>query len=177
MLHSGPENLKMSRQKNSWNQINQFFFVKLLLEVLNFFPRSKIDFWPFFKLQKMDFCQKKIREIDLFDLARFLAWTFFNFSGLLWVFLPGTSPLANKVFILSKKLESITLDSSRIKQIFSSLHPERLSTCLRSSSKSSAVYLLWTLIWNTDKPFIQATNLDNVVLPEPEVPINNKWPE
>ena len=29
-IHSGPENLKKSRQKNSWNQINhKFFFVKL----------------------------------------------------------------------------------------------------------------------------------------------------
>ena len=89
---------------------------------------------------------------------------------------PGTSPLAKRVFILSKKLESKTLDSSRMKQIFSPLHPERRRTCLRSSSKSSAVYLLWTLIWNTDKPFIQATNLDRVVLPEPDIPISSKWP-
>jgi len=36
-----------------------------------------------------------------------------------------TSPFASKVFILSRNPESITLDSSRIKQIFSSLHPEK----------------------------------------------------
>lgn len=33
-----------------------------------------------------------------------------------------------------------------------------------------------TLIWKIDKPFIQATNRDNVVLPAPETPINSKWP-
>lgn len=31
-----------------------------------------------------------------------------------------------------------------------------------------------TLIWNTERPFINATNLDNVVFPAPETPINNK---
>ena len=30
--------------------------------VLNFFPSSKLDFWPFLKLQKMDFGQKQFRE-------------------------------------------------------------------------------------------------------------------
>ena len=44
------------------------------------FPSSKIDFWPFLKLQKMEFRQKHFREIDLFDFTRFfLDWTFFNF--------------------------------------------------------------------------------------------------
>ena len=33
-----------------------------------------------------------------------------------------------------------------------------------------------TLTWKTLKPFIHATNLDNVVLPAPLTPINNKWP-
>lgn len=33
---------------------------------------------------------------------------------------PGTSPLASKVFMRSRKLESSTLDSSMMKQIFSS---------------------------------------------------------
>ena len=42
VAHCGPENLKKSRQKNSWAQINQFFFMK-------------IDFWPFLKLQKIEF--------------------------------------------------------------------------------------------------------------------------
>ena len=35
------------------------------------FPSSKIDFWPFLKLQKIEFGQKKFREIDLFDFASF----------------------------------------------------------------------------------------------------------
>ena len=45
------------------------------------FPSSKIDFWPYLKLQKMEFGQKKIiRVIDLFDFTSFFfAWTFLNF--------------------------------------------------------------------------------------------------
>ncbi len=56
------------------------------------------------------------------------------------------------------------------------LHPERLSTPLRSSSKSSAVYLLCTLTWNTLSPFIQATKRDSVVLPAPDTPMSSRWP-
>ena len=55
-----------------------------------------------------------------------------------------TSPLAKSVFILSRKLESSMLDSSKMKTIFSSLQPERRSTVRMSSSKSAAVYLRWT---------------------------------
>ena len=33
----------------------------------------------FLKLQKMEFGQKIIREIDLFNFMSFLAWTFLNF--------------------------------------------------------------------------------------------------
>ena len=36
----------------------KFFHEIAFLAVLNFFPSSKIDFWPFLKLQKMDFGQK-----------------------------------------------------------------------------------------------------------------------
>ena len=66
-FHSGPENLKKSRQKT-----REIAF----LAVLIFFPSSKIDFWPFLKLQKMEFSTKKFREIDLFDFTSFLAWIF-----------------------------------------------------------------------------------------------------
>lgn len=55
-----------------------------------------------------------------------------------------TSPLARRVFILSRNPESNTFDSSIMKAIFSFLQPERLKTVLRSSSKSSPVYFLWT---------------------------------
>ena len=48
---------KKVQAKNSSNQINQFceiaFFGSFKL-----FPSSSIDFWPFLKLQKMDFGQK-----------------------------------------------------------------------------------------------------------------------
>ena len=40
-----------------------------------------MDFWPFLKLQKMEFGQKKFREIDLFDFTSFFGLDFFKFSG------------------------------------------------------------------------------------------------
>ena len=46
------------------------------------FPSSKIDFWPFLKLQKMDFSFKiRFHEIDLFDFTSFFGLDFFKFSG------------------------------------------------------------------------------------------------
>ena len=47
------------------------------------FPNSKVDFWPFLKLQKMEFGLKKIffREIDLFDFTNFLDWTSWRTSS------------------------------------------------------------------------------------------------
>ena len=35
-------------------------FVNCIFDSFKLFPRSKIDFWPFLKLQKMHFVQKKI---------------------------------------------------------------------------------------------------------------------
>ena len=46
------------------------------------FPSSKIDFWPFFKLQKMEIGKKNFfvrLKILLFHEFFFGAWTFFNF--------------------------------------------------------------------------------------------------
>ena len=59
--------------------------VKLHFYSLKFFPSSKIDFWPFLKLQKMEFGQKKFREIDLLDFTSFFGLDFFKFSGPLCV--------------------------------------------------------------------------------------------
>ena len=43
--HIGPENLKKSRPKNSWNQINKKFFREIpFLAVLNFFHVQKVIF-------------------------------------------------------------------------------------------------------------------------------------
>ena len=63
-------------KKKLWNYI--FGSFKL-------FPSSKIDFWPFLKLQKMEFGQKIFREIDLFeftsvDLMNFIGLDFLKFS-------------------------------------------------------------------------------------------------
>ena len=51
------------------NTSKSFFREIVFLAVLNFSPTSKIDFWPFLKLQKIDFCRKHFCEIDLFDFA------------------------------------------------------------------------------------------------------------
>ena len=70
-MHTGPENLKKSRPKKSWIQINQKnIFVKL-------------HFWQFetfSQFKKWFLAPQKIREIDLFDFTVFF-WPgiFFNF--------------------------------------------------------------------------------------------------
>ena len=59
LIHSGPENLKKSRQKKLVKSNISIFFVKLpFLAVLNFSPVQKNDFWPFLKCKKMEFGQK-----------------------------------------------------------------------------------------------------------------------
>ena len=58
-MHSGPENLKKSRQKKLMKSNKLFFFHEIaFLAVLNFLPNSKIAFWPFLKWQKIKFGQK-----------------------------------------------------------------------------------------------------------------------
>ena len=49
---------------------------------------------------------------------------------------PGTSPEANNAFILSRKAGPNTLLSSKMKQIFSPLHPALFIILLKSASKS-----------------------------------------
>ena len=51
--------------------VKSIFLSNCIFGSFELFPSSKIDFWPFLKLQKM--------EIDLFDFTSFLAWTFLNF--------------------------------------------------------------------------------------------------
>ena len=44
-----------------WNQMNKGFFMWNCISAnFNLIPSSKIDFWPFLNLQKMDLWQKKI---------------------------------------------------------------------------------------------------------------------
>ena len=53
LLHSGPENLKKSRQKkNSWNQINQFH-KKKFLDQIPFFAISKMAKNQFLNWEKV----------------------------------------------------------------------------------------------------------------------------
>ena len=77
--HSGPENLKKCRQKkNSRNQINQNIFLwNCISGSFKLFPSSKIDFWSFLKLQKMEFGQKKfVKLIYLISRVFFLPGLF-----------------------------------------------------------------------------------------------------
>ena len=50
---------------------------------------------------------------------------------------PGTSPLANKAFILSRKATPNTLLSSKMKVIFSYLQPAHFITSHKLASKSA----------------------------------------
>ena len=81
--HSGSEDYKKSRHKKSWNQIkqNSFPWNFIFGSFLKHFPSSKIEFWPFLKLQKLDFGQNFFREIDFFDFTSFFGLDFFKFSG------------------------------------------------------------------------------------------------
>ena len=51
--HSGSENLKKSKQKTCEIKSVKIFFREIC--IFGRFPSSKIDFWPFLKLQKMEF--------------------------------------------------------------------------------------------------------------------------
>ena len=62
--------MKSNKSKKNFREI-------AFLAVLNFFSVQKIDCWPFLKLQKMKFGQKKFREIDLFDFTSFFDLDFF----------------------------------------------------------------------------------------------------
>ena len=48
---------------------------KIIFGSFKLFPSSKIDFWSFLKLQKIEFGLKKFRDIDLFDFTSFFFWT------------------------------------------------------------------------------------------------------
>ena len=64
------------------NKSKKFHCGIAFLAVLNFVPSSKIDFWPFLKLQKNGFWSKNFfREIDLFDFTSFFGLDFLKFSG------------------------------------------------------------------------------------------------
>ena len=86
LFHSRPENFKKSRQKNSWNQINQFREL-WSFGSFKFFPSSTIGFLAIIemKLQKINF----FREIDLFDFKSFYSWNeiWINFTEFFLIFL------------------------------------------------------------------------------------------
>ena len=80
--HSRPENLKKVQAKIlvKSNKSKNFFSWNCIFGSFKLFPSSKIDFWPFLKLQQKWNLVKKICDIDSFYITVFfLAWTFFNF--------------------------------------------------------------------------------------------------
>ena len=63
LLKNGPNQLASKFKKvqvKKTREIKYFFREIAILAVLNFFPSSKIDFWPILKWQKMEFGQNKI---------------------------------------------------------------------------------------------------------------------
>ena len=60
--------------------VNNFFSWNCIFCSLKVFPSSKIDFWAFLKLQKMEFGGNIFFVKLIYLISRvFLAWTFFNF--------------------------------------------------------------------------------------------------
>ena len=79
-MHSGPENLKKSRQKFVKSDKSMIFLWNCIFGSFKLFPSSKIDFWPILKLQKkMDLEVKNFFVKLIYLISRvFLAWTFLN---------------------------------------------------------------------------------------------------
>ena len=68
-----------------WNIAQKSFFHDIaFLAVFKHFPSSEIVFWPFLKLQKMEFGQKKFSWNWFIWFHKFFVLDFFKFSGLLW---------------------------------------------------------------------------------------------
>ena len=72
--HSEAKNLKKFWQKSREIKYVNLFFCEIAFLVV--FPSSKIDFWPFLK---MEFGLKNIREINLFDFMSFFGLDSLNF--------------------------------------------------------------------------------------------------
>jgi len=120
-FHSGPENLKMSRQKKpreiKYINFTKKFFWTFSWKIFSFklFPsiNIKIDFWPFLKSRKMDFAQE-----NFFMKLIYLIWRNFwpeffkKFFGLLLCVL--------RVLVFPKEQDSIVIDAVfKMKIIFS----------------------------------------------------------
>ena len=106
-IHSGPENLKKSSQKKTREikYIEKFFRETACLAVFETFSQfSKIDFWPFLKLQKNGFWSKKIfHEIDFFHSKSFFGLDFFKFSGRIvdiYIFNPRQGILSSRYYLV-----------------------------------------------------------------------------
>ena len=72
--HSGPENIKSPGKKT--HEINFFLWNCIILAGLNFFSHFKFYFWPFLKLQKLEFGQIKFF-VKLIYLMSRLFWPWF----------------------------------------------------------------------------------------------------
>ena len=83
ILHSRPDNLKRSRQKNSWNPIiKKFFFVKLHFWT---FSQFKNSFLAIFEIAKNGIWSKKFIVKLIYLISQvFFGMNIFKFSGPLW---------------------------------------------------------------------------------------------
>ena len=97
---SGPENLKKSRPKNSWNQINQFheiFWTKI--HFLQFQKWPRINFWTRKKFKTAKNAMSRKNDFDSFDFTNF--W-----PGLLLIFWPAVQKLG----LFSKELLEVFIE-------------------------------------------------------------------
>ena len=75
--------------------MKKIFFLNYIFGSFKLFPSSKIDFWPFLKVQKMEFGPKIFfREIALFDFVSFF-W-----PGIFYIFWPTVCNFNSSIFLI-----------------------------------------------------------------------------
>ena len=134
---------KVQAKKLVKSNKSNIFFVKLHFWQFYTFHSSKIDFWPFLKMQKIEFGQKKNLWNWFIWFHEFFGLDFFKFSGPLW---RGLVPQSGKNCLgSSKKL----LGSGRVGQNtlglgFDPTHPYQKHS---SSCKILNVVVLSWFLW------------------------------
>ena len=143
-----PENSKKSRQKNSWNQINQFhdiLFAKF--HFLQFQKWPKINFWTEknFKTAKNAISRKKISMYIWFH--EFFCLEFLNFQQ----HLPALPPSSRANFLASSSAASIALALASVS-----------ATCFPAVSPSSAKTFFIAATRSLEMPILKAFKASSV---------------
>ena len=76
---------RIVHRKKIYINPKKFFSWNCIFDCFNFFPSPKIDFWPFLKLQKMEFGQEKFSWNWFIWLDEFFGLNFLNYSGPLYI--------------------------------------------------------------------------------------------